>query len=60
MAIFWEGALVICVCYAGVFGLGIWSSCQMEGHSELEMMNAGKSLGVIVGTITLVGKNKLV
>ncbi|KAE8573030.1 hypothetical protein A483_HHAL011772 [Halyomorpha halys] len=55
MTIFWEGVLVIGICYAAVFALGIWSSCQMEGHSELEMMNAGKSLGVIVGTITLVG-----
>lgn len=56
MQIFWEGAVTIIICYAAVFALGIWSSCQMEGHSELEMMNAGKSLGVVVGTITLVGK----
>ena len=55
-AIFWEGAVTIFIFYALVFGIGIWSSLKMEGHSELEMMNAGKSLGVIVGTITLVGK----
>lgn len=53
--IFWEGAVVILIFYLLVFGIGVWSSFKMEGHTELEMMNAGKSLGAIVGTITLVG-----
>jgi len=55
MAVFWLGVVGILLFYFLILIVGVWASFNMEGFTEVEMMNAGRRLGVIVGTLTLIG-----
>ncbi|XP_069680631.1 high-affinity choline transporter 1-like [Periplaneta americana] len=53
MAVFIWGAVGIAVFYVAMLGVGIWAGTKQKNHSEEEVMLAGRSIGVVVGVLTL-------
>lgn len=56
MAVYLVGLTGILVFYLLVLVVGIWASTKSKNHGEEELMLAGRSLGLVVGVITLIGK----
>lgn len=57
MEIFVAGLFGILVFYIAILAVGIWASKKAKDNSEEEMMLAGRNLGFIVGSLTLIGKH---
>lgn len=55
MAVFIAGLIGIIIFYLAILGVGIWASRKAKDNSEEELMLAGRSLGFIVGALTLIG-----
>lgn len=54
--VFVAGLVGIFVFYLAILGVGIWASRKAKNNSEEEVMLAGRSLGLVVGTLTLIGR----
>lgn len=54
--VFFAGLVGIIIFYIAILGVGIWASKKAKNNSEEELMLAGRSLGFVVGTLTLIGK----
>jgi Na+/proline symporter len=55
MAVYVWGLVGIVVFYLAMLGVGIWAGTKQKNHSEEEVMLAGRSLGTVVGFLTLIG-----
>ncbi|KAG8301418.1 hypothetical protein J6590_054340 [Homalodisca vitripennis] len=56
MGVYLVGLAGILVFYLLVLLVGIWASTKQKNHGEEELMLAGRSLGLVVGVLTLIGK----
>nr|CAD7612186.1 unnamed protein product [Timema genevievae] len=54
MAVFVTGLVGILVFYVAVLGVGIWAGTKQKNNGEEEVMLAGRSLGMVVGVLTLI------
>ncbi|KAK6633559.1 hypothetical protein RUM44_004166 [Polyplax serrata] len=52
--VFFAGLVGIIIFYIAILGVGIWASKKAKNNSEEELMLAGRSLGFVVGTLTLI------
>lgn len=57
MAVFVAGLVGIIIFYLAILGVGVWASRKAKNNSEEELMLAGRSLGFVVGALTLIGKS---
>jgi Na+/proline symporter len=55
MAIYVWGLVGIVVFYIAMLGIGIWAGTKQKNQGEEEVMLAGRSIGTIVGCLTLIG-----
>lgn len=55
MALYVVGLVGIVVFYIAMLGVGIWAGTKQKNQSEEEIMLAGRSLGTVVGFLTLIG-----
>ncbi|KDR24329.1 high-affinity choline transporter 1-like isoform X2 [Zootermopsis nevadensis] len=54
MAIYVWGLVGIVVFYIAMLGVGIWAGTKQKNHGEEEVMLAGRSIGTVVGFLTLI------
>ncbi|XP_054269313.1 high-affinity choline transporter 1-like [Macrosteles quadrilineatus] len=54
MGVYLVGLAGILVFYLLVLVVGIWASTKQKNHGEEEIMLAGRSLGLVVGVLTLI------
>uniref|UniRef100_A0A1B6LH83 High-affinity choline transporter 1 n=1 Tax=Graphocephala atropunctata TaxID=36148 RepID=A0A1B6LH83_9HEMI len=54
MGVYLVGLAGILVFYLLVLVVGIWASTKQKNHGEEELMLAGRSLGLVVGVLTLI------
>lgn len=52
-----SGVVGVAVFYVVVMAVGIWAGNKQQGHSEESVILAGRQLGFVVGTFTLIGKS---
>lgn len=55
MGVFVPGLIGIGVFYLLILGIGLWAGRKAKNQSEDEMLLAGRNLGVVIGTLTLIG-----
>lgn len=56
MAVYVVGLVGVLVFYLAVLFVGIWAGTKHKNDGEEEIMLAGRSVGVVVGVLTLIGK----
>lgn len=49
------GAIAIVLFYLVILGIGLWAVRGRRRDNEEEAMLAGRSLGLVIGTLTLTG-----
>ena len=57
MAVYIVGVVGIIVFYALILAIGIWAGRRKKSKEEEETMLAGRSIGYLLGSFTLTGKN---
>lgn len=55
MSVYVWGLVGILVFYIVMLGVGFWAGTKQKNQSEEEVMLAGRSIGTVVGVLTLIG-----